>query len=132
MKRYFKRSVSLWAAFMMLFNVILPTGSFAELGENTGLGGTEVIAPPSKDYTVTSILGNGVYYGIVANVLDQQNHLQTNFAVNTYAGGESNVQPDLSGASAGVIRLIIKRFYILVRTFIRHIKEDIIMTRITN
>ena len=66
MKRYFKRSVSLWAAFMMLFNVILPTGSFAELGGNIGLGGTEVIAPPSKDYTVTSILGNGVYYGIVA------------------------------------------------------------------
>ncbi|MBR0514352.1 MAG: hypothetical protein IJK06_08895, partial [Clostridia bacterium] len=57
----------------------------------------------TDDYSFRSILGSGVYYGITANKLVQNNHLQTNFAVNTYEWGASNITPNLSGNSAGYI-----------------------------
>ena len=103
MKRNFNRVWSFLAAVSMLMNVLLPTGAIAagEIRNDVKAGVT--IDDPTPDYNAWSILGNGIYYGIVADTLEQKNHLQTNFAVKTYEGGASNVQPDWSGNSAGSI-----------------------------
>lgn len=49
----------------------------------------------------STVLGGAAEYGIVADKYVQANHIQTNFAVNTYTNGsggsEQVVQPDLSG-----------------------------------
>ena len=104
MKHYFKRLVSLWAAAMMLFNVILPTGAIA--------ADKDTVLPdaigylPTNDYNFRSVLGNGLYFGITANKLEQTNDLQTNFAVNSFSldippDHIHSITPDLSGTSPG-------------------------------
>ncbi len=55
------------------------------------------------EYTYASILGPNMYYGIVADHLYHENHLQTNFAVNHYTGHGVDDRPDLSGTSSGSI-----------------------------
>ena len=105
MKRFFKRVTSIMAAVMMLFNS-LPTGALAaqgSFGATTNLRGATAANQPTNDYNFKSILGNGVYFGITANKLEQQNHLQTNFAVNSYTNqNDAGTKPNLSGNSAGM------------------------------
>ena len=57
----------------------------------------------TNDYNYQSILGPSLTYGIVAEHLYHQNHLQTNFAVNHYTGAGIDTRPDLSGTSSGAI-----------------------------
>ena len=54
-------------------------------------------------YNYASILGPNLNYGIVADHLYHENHLQTNFAVNHYTGHGHDARPDLSGDSGGQI-----------------------------
>lgn len=56
------------------------------------------------DYDTGSILGPSINYGIVAEHLSQENHLQTTFAVNHYTGkNDYGVTPNLSGSHSGSI-----------------------------
>ena len=57
----------------------------------------------ANEYTYHSILGPAISFGIVAEHLYHENHLQTNFAVNHYTGKGIDTRPDLSGNSAGAI-----------------------------
>ena len=59
--------------------------------------------PVNSDYSFTDILGQGVYYGINADVFNQQNHIQSNFAVNTYFGNGKPIEADLAGESGAFI-----------------------------
>ena len=52
-------------------------------------------------YNYASILGPNLIYGIVADHLYHENHLQTNFAVNHYTGHGVDARPDLSGSTSG-------------------------------
>ena len=54
-------------------------------------------------YNYASILGPNLNYGIVADHLYHENHMQTNFAVNHYTGHGHDARPDLSGSSGGQI-----------------------------
>ena len=57
----------------------------------------------SSDQTFDSILGNGVYFGIVADRYNQFGHAETNFAANYYEQTASVMAPDLAGPFAGHI-----------------------------
>ena len=57
----------------------------------------------TNDYSYSSILGNGVYYGITANKIVQTNHMQTNFATNYYDGVPYGVDPDLAGSGGAIV-----------------------------
>ncbi|MBQ9168195.1 MAG: hypothetical protein IJX67_07295 [Oscillospiraceae bacterium] len=60
----------------------------------------------SKDYTISSILGQGINYGITADRLQQGgSDFQSNFAVNNYQDNSNGVNPNLSGANAGGIAI---------------------------
>lgn len=54
-------------------------------------------------YNYASILGPNLNYGIVADHLFHDNHMQSNFAVNHYTGHGHDARPDLSGSSGGQI-----------------------------
>ena len=56
----------------------------------------------SQDYDFMSILDGGVYYGITAHFFNQQGHIQSNFAANTYYGGNI-VEPDLAGNGGMIV-----------------------------
>ncbi|MBQ6289683.1 MAG: Cna B-type domain-containing protein, partial [Clostridia bacterium] len=56
----------------------------------------------SNDYSYTSILGSGVYYGITAQYFDQGGHIQSNFAANKYYPGNI-VEPDLAGNGSVIV-----------------------------
>ena len=56
---------------------------------------------PTHDYDYRSVLGPNLRYGIVAEHLYHQDHMQTNFAVNHYTGRGIDARPDLSGNSPG-------------------------------
>ena len=56
----------------------------------------------SNDYSYTSILGSGVYYGITAQYFDQGGHIQSNFAANKYYPGNI-VEPDLAGNGSMIV-----------------------------
>ena len=56
-----------------------------------------------SDYHYSSILGDGLYYGITANVFEQRNHIQSNFAVNKYDGQNNVVEADLAANSGTII-----------------------------
>jgi len=62
---------------------------------------TEVSYSPTNSYTYTDILGNAVYFGVVADTLTLGAHMDSNFAVNTLnmANGSRNVTV---GAYTGV------------------------------
>lgn len=62
----------------------------------------------SSDYSFTDILGQGVYYGINANVLNQQNHIQSNFAVNNYTGNGQPIEADLASEAGAFIATDVK------------------------
>ena len=66
-------------------------------------------------YNYASILGPNLYYGIVADHLYHENHLQTNFAVNHYTGHGMDTRPDLSGTSGG--QIVIAEYNKLVSDF---------------
>ena len=57
----------------------------------------------SQSYNYQEILGAGLYYGMTANELYQNNDLQTNFAVNSYSRSGHGITPDLSGSSSGIV-----------------------------
>ena len=59
-------------------------------------------ASATNDYNFKSILGNGLYFGIVADRYQQANHAQTNFAANYYQSA-GNIDQDLSGDFGGHI-----------------------------
>ncbi|MDO4864393.1 MAG: SpaA isopeptide-forming pilin-related protein, partial [Ruminococcus sp.] len=61
------------------------------------------LADYSSDLTYDSILGNGVYFGIVADRYNQNGHAETNFAANYYQHSASAMAPDLAGPFAGHI-----------------------------
>ena len=56
----------------------------------------------SNDYSYTSVLGSGVYYGITAQYFDQGGHIQSNFAANKYYPGNI-VEPDLAGNGSMIV-----------------------------
>lgn len=66
-------------------------------------------------YNYASILGPNLNYGIVADHLFHDNHLQTNFAVNHYTGHGHDARPDLSGSSGG--QIIIAEYNKMVSDF---------------
>ena len=55
---------------------------------------------PVEGHNYQSILGDGLYYGFVANVYRKASHTETNLAVNYY-GGKGNADGDLSGNFGG-------------------------------
>ena len=55
----------------------------------------------TSDYDYESILGPAVPYGVTADRFEQQNHAQTNLAVNNYKTTGSNIDPDLSDPTCG-------------------------------
>lgn len=66
-------------------------------------------------YNYASILGPNLNYGIVADHLFHDNHLQTNFAVNHYTGHGHDARPDLSGSSGG--QIVIAEYNEMVSNF---------------
>ncbi len=56
----------------------------------------------TDDYNFKSILGDGLYVGLTADRFQQNNHAQTNFAVNYYQP-DGNIDQDLSGDFGGHI-----------------------------
>ncbi len=66
-------------------------------------------------YNYASILGPNLNYGIVADHLYHENHLQTNFAVNHYTGHGHDARPDLSGSSGG--QIVIGEYNTIVSDF---------------
>jgi uncharacterized surface anchored protein len=52
-------------------------------------------------YDFRSILGNGLYYGMVIDRFEQGNHTESNYAVNHYEGNEVANTPDISGKFGG-------------------------------
>ena len=101
MKQYFKRLVSLLAATMMLFNVLLPAGVLASEMEISVDG---VVLGPYKTgiYSPRDILGEAVNFGIVCGTLVQASHTETNFAVKHYKRSNSHVI-DMGQASTDAI-----------------------------
>ncbi|MCR5543117.1 MAG: DUF5979 domain-containing protein, partial [Eubacterium sp.] len=59
--------------------------------------------PVDKSYTFLSILGESAYYGVTADSMDTQGHFESNFATNTFSGGKSNFDPDLSNDGSGPV-----------------------------
>ncbi|MBQ7440840.1 MAG: hypothetical protein IJV52_04865, partial [Prevotella sp.] len=55
----------------------------------------------SEDESFMSILGDGLHVGITADRFEQNNHAETNLAVNYYEGNNEIIEPDLSGAFGG-------------------------------
>ncbi len=103
MKRSFKRVVSFWAAFLMMFNVIIPTGAMAADSTRAGVG-APVIQTPTNDTNFRSILGNAVYYALVLENFNRQNHVQANFAAKYYhENSQAGVEPDLAGNAGQII-----------------------------
>ncbi|MBR1555280.1 MAG: hypothetical protein IJ644_07815, partial [Oscillospiraceae bacterium] len=54
----------------------------------------------TKELDFKDVLGDGLYYGITADRFNQQNHAQTNLAVNYYQGN-TNIDPDLTANTCG-------------------------------
>ncbi|MBE6869215.1 MAG: hypothetical protein E7494_10715, partial [Ruminococcus albus] len=52
-------------------------------------------------YDFRSILGNGLYYGMVIDRFEQGNHTESNYAVNYYEGNNVANTPDISGKFGG-------------------------------
>ena len=84
------------AAWLLAFCAVfcyMPTSVFADEDVTYGSTGDTV-----KDVNYRAILGDAVNYGVVANTYVQQNHTQTNFAVNEYVReGEQILEADLMG-----------------------------------
>jgi hypothetical protein len=53
------------------------------------------------EYTLRDILGNGLLFGITADRYNQNAHAQTNFATNYYEQPKDEMQPNLTGNTAG-------------------------------
>ena len=90
MKRNLQRIVSIWAAVLMVFNIVTPT--FASAAGNdpsatyqTGLD----VADLDGTLTPQSILGPAVEYGVVAEKYKQTGHTETNFAVKRFEINDS-------------------------------------------
>ncbi|MBR6419503.1 MAG: hypothetical protein IKS42_04150, partial [Oscillospiraceae bacterium] len=53
------------------------------------------------DYNYASVLGDAMYFGIVADEYAKLNHAQTNFAANYYEQGGFTIEPDLTPETGG-------------------------------
>ena len=103
MKRLFKRVTSILAAFMMLFNVLVPTGAIAAEAVRAGAG-APVVNQATNDTNFRAILGNAVYYALVLEDYNRQNHIQANFAAKYYhENANTGVEPDLAGDAGQII-----------------------------
>lgn len=87
-------------------------GEYAVIHDNTNFidNGISYIDFESKtasnDYTIASVLGSGINYGITADRLQQgSSDFQSTFAVNHYQDHGNGVNPNLSGTSAGEIAI---------------------------
>ena len=103
MKRLYKRVTSILAAIMMLFNVVVPTGAIAAEAVRAGAG-APVVNPATNDTNFRAILGNAVYYALVLEDYNRQNHIQANFAAKYYhENANTGVEPDLAGEAGQII-----------------------------
>ena len=79
MKQFSKRILSFWAALMMVFNIILPSGALAA----SAINHNEVeLKPVTHALTPQEVLGDAFEFGIVANTYYEDSDTETNFAVN--------------------------------------------------
>ena len=88
MKRKVQRIISFWAAVMMIFNVVIPTGAFADDASAVYQNGLPVDFSDGALRPET-ILGPGVEYGVIADRYEQTGHTETNFAVKEFKHNES-------------------------------------------
>ena len=103
MKQFSKRITSILAAIMMLFNILLPSGAIAAEATRAGVG-SNVIVNPTNDTNYRAILGNAVYYALVLENFNRENHIQANFAAKYYhENSQAGVEPDLAGNAGQII-----------------------------
>ena len=67
--------------------------------------GSNISIDPYATHVIdySTVLGNGVYYGITSKYLNQTGDLQSNFATNYYNGNGQHVSPNLSGSSGVIV-----------------------------
>jgi hypothetical protein len=91
MKRSLKRVLSFWAAVIMMLNIVMPTGAFADVSEASAeFKATLPTALPEGAISPASLLGPAVEYGVIAEEYEQTKHTETNFAVYKYSQPNSH------------------------------------------
>ncbi|SDX97159.1 hypothetical protein SAMN02910264_01164, partial [Ruminococcaceae bacterium YAD3003] len=65
----------------------------------TAVDGYNVTIDTTGTVNYKTVLGRSIAYGIVADSWTQNNHAETNFAVNTYTGTGHKLEPDLAGTA---------------------------------